>query len=144
MRLIFFSNTHARFFPLFHSFFLAGWLAQGDDGARKRIRAWLRTALCARRPSESAAAGSVASAEAGNGSSSSGGVVLSAAAAGEALAAQARCPRWEPLKESVVWGDADAALPTWPLNPLVRRHKFKKRREGEVPATPQNDETGGT
>jgi hypothetical protein len=99
-------------------FFFSG-CAQGDDAARKRIRAWLRTALCERRPAESAAAGSIARAEASGSNSSSNRSSNSSSDAGDALAAQARCPRWEPLKESVVFGDAGAALTTWPLNPLV-------------------------
>lgn len=89
--------------------------SQGDDAARKRIRAWLRLALCAQRPLKVAAEIEIEKEEK------------------EVVASQARCPRWEPLKECVVFGDVEKALPTWPLNPLVgARARVHTRVFGQV------------
>ena len=77
---------------------------RGEQGARKKVRAWLRSAACAPRTGEAVVGG-------GGGEEEEE----------EALAAQARCPRWEPLQEALVFGRAsDATLASWPRNPGPR------------------------
>jgi len=112
--------------------------SQGDDAARKRIRAWLRLALCAPRPSLKGTKMSTSSNRVHENRQLSTGGALATTIDGspenneavdleedtdekkELIASQARCPRWEPLKECVVFGDVEKALSSWPLNPLVR------------------------
>jgi hypothetical protein len=101
----------------------------GNDDSRKKIRQWIRAATCEPRNDDSNVDSSTSplEKEEEEGSLSGGatavGAVAAAAAAHKGQQAatarrvmagaagdQARCPRWEPLKEAVVFGRAGAAI----------------------------------
>jgi len=86
---------------------LLGWNSAAEhgldgDGARKKVRSWLREAVCAPRPDSDGVLDGDGAPSAVDGAS--GRPLAAGSPAAAAAAVAARCPRWEPLKEAIVFG----------------------------------------